>query len=274
MYIAVDLGGTKTLVAAYTNDGHLVRSHKTPTEKEFDQFIAKLPSEIKVVAEGESIEAIAVAAPGVIDYTNKLVRAFGNLSWENVDIVGPLAHSITDQVLIENDANLGALGESHMGAGIGHDTVLYITLSTGIGTGITYKGMIANVLRQSEGGMMRFYHEGQYKLWEAFASGKAFVERYGQFGRDDDNPEHWQAWAKDVALGVHELMAMLQPDVIIIGGSMGEHIHKYRDYLRAEISQSRSQTVKMPSLVGAKYPDTAVINGGYIACKQLLQESA
>jgi glucokinase len=157
-----------------------------------------------------------------------------------------------------------------MGAGVGYDTMLYVTLSTGIGTGATYKGELTNILRRSEGGMMRFEHNGKLMVWEKFASGKAFFEEYGLYGREDDNPEHWQAWAKDVALGFTELMAMLQPNVIVIGGSMGEHIHKYHDFLQAEVNKQRGDTVDMPIIVGAKHPDTAVINGGFVACQRLL----
>lgn len=271
MYIAIDIGGTKTLIAAYSEDGDLLRSEKHPTEHNFDKFIHKLPTDVQQLAGDDQIAAITVAAPGLIDYETGIVKSFGNLEWSNVDIVGPLKHAITDQVFIDNDANLGALGEANLGAGQGYKTNLYITLSTGIGTGVTYDNVLSEAMRRSEGGMMKFRHDGKLVIWEKIASGQAFFKEYGKFGEDDNNPEHWSAWAEDVALGLTEMIALIQPNVVVIGGSMGEHIDKYHHFLQAAVQKNRGETVEMPIIVGAKHPSDAVINGCYVLCKQLSQ---
>ncbi len=273
MYIAVDIGGTKTLVAIFNDDGECLRSQKHKTETNFERFMAQLIREIEAVAAEDRIDAIAVAAPALIDYDQGIAKSFGNLDWQNVDITSPLKQTFTDKVLLDNDANFGALGEANLGAGVGHETVLYITLSTGIGTGATFQGKLTPILRRSEGGMMQFPHDGKLTVWEKFASGKAFFEEYGLYGADDDKPEDWKAWAEDVALGLVEMMAIIQPNIIVIGGSMGVHIHKYHDFLQAAVQRNRGRTVDMPVIIGAKFPDTAVINGCYVACKQNFQIS-
>ncbi len=267
MYIAVDIGGTKTLVAAYSEDGQILRSNKQPTDKKFDSFLKNLEAQVEKVASDDTIQAIGIAAPGLIDDETNIVKSFGNLDWENVDVVTPLKHAFTDQVFIENDAKMGALGEANMGAGEDYGTVLYITLSTGIGTGVTDAGKLVHSLRHMESGSMRL-DEDSHKIWEKYASGKAFFEEFGMYGEDDENPEHWKKWAADVALGMYDLIAIVQPNVVVIGGSMGNHIHKYHEFLHKEIQSLRTNMVDMPIIVGAQNPDEAVINGCYVTCKQ------
>ena len=268
MYIAIDVGGTKTLVAAYSEDGQVLRSEKHPTDANFDKFMQATIVAVEAIAQGERIDAIGVASPALIDHATGVSKSFGNLDWKNVDIVSPLKEAFVDAVFIDNDAKLGALGEANMGAGQGHEKMLYLTLSTGIGVGVTINGKISEVLHDIEGGMMTFRHDGKLMIWEKFASGKAFYEEFGMRGEDDNNPDDWKEWAEDVSIGLINLISLIQPDIVVIGGSMGNHISKYHDFLQASVQAKRGATVEMPVIVGAKYPDDAVINGCYVLCKQ------
>lgn len=272
MYIAIDIGGTKTLIAAFSAEGEVLDSKKYPTNKNFDDFMVELVSSVEEISKNQPITAISVAAPALINHDQQIAVAFGNLNWQNVDIVSPLKYNFTDLVFIENDAKLGALGEANLGAGRDHDTVLYVTISTGIGTGITKSGRLDETLINAEGGMMEFAHGGHLERWEKFASGKAFYEKYKTFGSDDNNPDHWREWSKEVAIGLLNLISIIQPDVVVIGGSMGNHIAKYHDFLYQDIQDLRGPTVKMPIIVGAEHPDEAVINGCYVLCKQRIAE--
>lgn len=272
MYLAIDIGGTKTLIAAYSEDGDILRKQKYETPPDFTTFMEKLIEQLDDVLDGERVDGIAVAAPALIDYDTQIAKRFGNLGWHDVDIVGPLKERYTDNVHIDNDANMGALGEANMGAGVSYEKMLYITVSTGIGTGVTYNGQISPALRESEGGMMKFRHEGKLMEWEDFASGRAYVQEFGKYGADDVDPKHWKEWSEDLSIGLVDLIAIIQPDIVVIGGSMGNHIHKYHDFLHEAIQSKRGVTVEMPMIIGAKHPDEAVINGCYIVCKQSTQD--
>lgn len=267
MYIAIDIGGTKTLIAAFSDSGEILRSEKFPTSPLFHNFTEKLIATVERIAEGDVIDAIAVAAPAFIEKDTGIAKEFGNLEWENVDIISPLKEAFVQNVYIENDAKMGALGEANLGAGKGYETVLYITLSTGIGAGVTHNGELVEALEHMEGGHMVFMHEGKPTIWERFASGKAFYEEFGMKGEDDENPDHWKAWADDVALGLYDLIAVIQPEAVIIGGSMGNHYHKYHDFLHAAIQNRRSPMVEMPAIHAAQNPDNAVINGCFVLCQ-------
>ena len=264
MYIAVDVGGTKTFAAIFNADGEKQKEIPIPTDPDYDTFVAKLIETIDELDESRDWKSMAIALPGWIDYENGIAKYFGNLGWQDIDIKHRLEAEFSKPVFIENDANLGALGEAHTGAGKGFDTVLYVTISTGIGTGVTYKGRLDLALRHSEGGAMHFVHDGEIKQWEHFASGKAFVERFNVLGKDTDDPEIWSRFAQDLSLGMGNLIAVIQPDILVIGGSMGEHLHKYLSYLQEGITSHKSPMIVMPGIVKAAHPTHAVINGAYV----------
>ena len=271
MFVAIDIGGTKTLIAVYSESGEIIERTKYPTEADFKIFINKLISEVEKITADHEVHSICIAAPGLVDsITNKVVR-FGNLEWKDVDLVTPLHEAFSVPIAIDNDANLGAVGEANLGAGQNADTVLYVTISTGIGTGVTYKGFIDRAMRKSEGGQMHFRHDGHLMLWEHFASGKAFVDRFHAFGKEVTDEKIWKEYAEDISLGMGSLMAVIQPDVIVIGGSMGEHIEKYHDFLVGALQTSRSPMVCMPKIIEAKYPNEAVINGCYVMAKHIYE---
>ncbi|MDX1765959.1 MAG: ROK family protein [Candidatus Saccharimonadales bacterium] len=269
MYIAVDIGGTKTLVAKVDDQGQIVTEKKCETIKDFDEFMEKLFGAIEEVAGNmDEVHAIGVAAPGLVDKKTKTLKIAGHLPWIDADIVTPLAEKYSKPALIDNDANLGALSEAVAGAGKDFREVLYITVSTGIGTGVVYDGVVDPSLADSEGGMMHFRHDGKLMLWEAFASGSAFVERFGAMGKDVDDPEIWKQYAEDLSLGFGSLIAVIQPEVIVVGGSMGEHLHKYHAFLVDALTTTKARTVRIPQIVEAKDAHRAVVNGCYVMAKQ------
>jgi len=268
MYIAVDIGGTKTLIASFDDSGELIASQKFVTNPDYEQFISELIENIHDLCDNTKITAVSVAVPGHIEDDNGIAEGFGNLAWEHKDIVGDLSPHFKAQIILDNDANLGALGEATMGAGKGKRKVLYVTISTGIGTGVAIDGKIDPVMKESEGGQILLEHDGQLMPWEKFSSGKAFYEHYHKQGKDVDDPLIWEEFASNLSRGMWNLIALIQPDIVIIGGSMGVHFHKYGTFLNDTVAKFNSSVVDHPPIVQALYPDEAVINGCYQAAKQ------
>lgn len=271
MYIAVDIGGTKTLVAKFDDDGNIIGQNKCLTDKNYDVFIKNLCETILKTVEHDSSElkGVAIAAPGVVDYANNKFESFGNLDWENVDLKEGICINVRNvPVLIDNDANFGALGEANLGSGKEYRIVLYVTLSTGIGTGVTIDKKIDPSLARSEGGQMHFKQDGKLLTWEKIASGKAFYERYGKMGSEIDDPKIWKEYAEDVSMGIGSLVAVIQPDVVVIGGSMGEYLDKYKTFLEKALNQNKSKVVTIPPIVKAKDANNAVIYGCFIGVKR------
>src|SRR5688572_4953599 len=128
MYLAVDIGGTKTLIASFDEAGTIVDRLKFETNPDYDAFITDLKQRIRDSGDLSDVAAIGVAAPGHIEDDNGIVEGFGNLGWSHKDLSGDLA-DLGVPIVLDNDANLGALGEAIVGAGASKRKVLYITIS-------------------------------------------------------------------------------------------------------------------------------------------------
>src|SRR3989344_2377164 len=197
MYLAVDVGATKTLLAVFTKDGNVLHEQKIATDHKYDQFLADLKSALGQDAFRKyKIETVCCALPGRIDRVRGIGIRFGNIGWRATPIVNDLKKALQiDEVFIENDANLAALFEAQSHKK--YKKVLYITLRTGIGIGIIINGKRDPAYEDAEAGHMVLEHEGKLKKWEEFASGKALVERYGKKAAELDNHFAWKSYAKD-----------------------------------------------------------------------------
>ncbi|MBI4033915.1 ROK family protein [Candidatus Saccharibacteria bacterium] len=262
MYLAIDVGATKTLLAVFSKDGKLLHEHKITTNHKYDQFLAELGS---VLEAGEftkhQIAATCCAIPGKVDRANNAGVTFGNLPWRNVAIANDLEEIIKAPVFVENDANLAGLYEALTHKK--YKKVLYVTLSTGIGSGFIVDGKIDADSADAEVGHMVLEHEGKLQSWEDFASGQALFERFGKKAEQLDNPFAWKAYAKDVARGLDVLLAVLQPDVVIIGGGAGAHLEKFTAPLKDELKKIANKMVPIPPIIKADKAEEAVIYGCY-----------
>ena len=110
---------------------------------------------------------------------------------------------------------------------------------------------------------MALEYKGKLVAWEDFASGKAIVERFGKQAKDIDDTATWQRIVHDWAHGFLELIALVQPDVIIIGGSVGTHFAKYSNLLKKELSTYHNPMVPIPPIIQASRPELAVVYGCY-----------
>lgn len=268
MILAIDIGGTKTLVALCNNKGVSVSEYKFPTPKSYKQFIKELAVIIFNIT--SPIEITVVAAPGKIDRKHGIGVVFGNLPWKNVALKSDISKLTNTTVLVENDANLAGLSEAHNIKPV-PDRALYITISTGIGTGVITKGYIDPEFADSEGGNMLFEYEGKLISWEKFASGKAIVAKYGKLASDLNDPVAWNEISKWFAIGIVDLSAVLEPDIIIIGGGVGTHFHKYNQFLKKHIKDIKPAIVSVPPIVQAVAAEKAVIYGCAILANQYEQ---
>lgn len=269
MYLAVDIGGSKTLMAAFSDEGKVVAEHKFPTNHDYQQFINDIKNEFSVFKDYR-FEACCLAAPGALNRQTGVVYRFGNLPWENVPLGPDVSRQIGHDVLIENDANLAALSE----ALLIHDKykrVVYVTLSTGIGAKIIINGMISQDFPDVEAGFMIFEHDGQLVEWEEFASGSALKEKYGKLASEIDDPAIWKDYAANVSKGLYELIDLWYPEVIVIGGGVGAHFEKFEAPLKESLAGYKSHMVSIPPVVKAQRPEEAVIYGCYDLIRQHLK---
>lgn len=261
MYLGIDVGATKTLLAVFTKNGEIKQSVKLKTPHNYSQFLDVLTEGIHSLDE-KDFAAIGLAIPGVVDRENGVGIAFGNLPWKNVHLVSYLEKLTNTPVLIENDSKLAALSEAIL---IKDDyrKVLYVTISTGISAGLIVDGVIDPELADSESGHMLLEHKGHLTKWQDFASGKAIFKRYGKLASEITDQAEWKVIAHDIALGLIDLIAVLQPDVIILGGGVGANFSKFKVPLMKQLKKYEMPLVPIPPVRMAKRPEEAVIYGCY-----------
>jgi predicted NBD/HSP70 family sugar kinase len=261
MYVGIDIGGTKTLVAALTNEGVIHESLKFPTPEKYDDFLIELRSNVDKMSTKE-FRAGAVAAPGEIDRAHGKFLRGGNLKWRDVPVQHDIERLVHCPMLLENDANLAGLSEAMM---VKHkySKVLYLTISTGIGSGYIVDQQIDPGMANSEAGQMLIQRGDKLVKWETFASGKAIFEKYKQKASDIEDPAIWQAVVRTWAVGFMELLAVIEPEVIVLGGGVGHYLPKYHELLITELKQYATPLVPIPPIIKAQRPEEAVVYGCY-----------
>lgn len=159
--IGIDIGGTNTKVGLFSSDGSLVKyfSLKTDKNTSSENFIKNLSDQIHLELSTLSpigkaqIVGVGVGAPMANYFSGKIDFA-SNLGWKDVPLKNYFEKYLKTQVVIENDANLAAIGEKKWGAGKDLNHFILITLGTGVGTGLILNGQLhrGHMSRGGEGG--------------------------------------------------------------------------------------------------------------------------
>lgn len=261
MIVTVDTGGTKTLVAAFTNKGEMKAHFKFPTPKNTVKYIALLREALESLPIKGRVDAVSIALPGIIK--NDIALWCKNLGWRNFDIKKELGSIFNSApILVDNDANLAGLAEARMMKTI-YPSVLYVTVSTGIGTGFITDGDINPGMRYSEGGQMLVEFDGRVCEWERFASGRAIYETYGKYANEITSKRQWRHIADRISRGFLAIIPLSQPDVVVFGGSMGTYFDRYEEYLVGLLEEKLPPHITRPHFIQARHPEHAVAYGGY-----------
>ncbi|MDD2619120.1 MAG: ROK family protein [Syntrophomonadaceae bacterium] len=185
---AVDLGASKILTGVATAQGQILMREKFPTLKEngpddiMDRISASI-SKLSVLCcnPDEQIVRVVVATPGPLSYPEGIVIGSPNLAWESVHLKYELSKRLNRRVIVDKDTNLAALGEYYFGQQGQPDSLLYITVSTGVGGGLILDkqiwrghtggaGEIGHMQVEPQG---RLCNCGRHGCLEALASGTA-----------------------------------------------------------------------------------------------------
>lgn len=269
MFAAVDIGGTKTLVAVFDKHGKIIEQEKFSTPANYEDFQTALAHAVKSLST-KDFTRVVCAVPGLLNRKKGIALAFGNLTWEPpVHIVHDTEQIFHCPAMIENDTKLASLSEALL---LKHKLhrVLYVTISTGISGGVVTDGRIDPDLEDMEAGQLLLEHNGRLEDWEDFASGRAFQARFGKRVSETEASDSgaWYWLARNIAIGLIDLIATLTPEVIIIGGGVGAHLEKFKDKLDEELRIYENPMVKMPPVIKAQRAEEAVIYGCYEYAKQ------
>lgn len=229
--LAVDFGGTKTALARVDAAGTITWRTKLPAARTLDESVTQI---LRVL---EDASAVGVIVPGI--YTPSTGSAWCPNLWgvDEVPLLDRLHQRIRVRVAIDSDRAGYVLGESWLGAARGLRDVAYVSISTGIGVGILANGVVLRGAHGIAGAAGWFALDPEWKdrygaigCWEAEAAGPAIARRFGaadaadvvQAARAGDEAAiavlHHAA--RYTAMGVANLISVLNPEAIVLGGGV------------------------------------------------------
>ena len=226
----IDIGGTKLLAAVSTPSGSVGPVVRRATSAAGASAV--LVAMLREAGAGARLDGVAVAVPGPFDRARGALLAPPNMptAWHGLELRAELGGAFGGcPVVVENDANCAALAEAREGAGRGAGTVLYVTVSTGIGMGLVSAGALVLGRHDSEAG-----HQVLWPGWlggppcpcgsagclEALASGTAIHRRFGVRAEELEDLAAWADVGRWLGLGVANAVAVTDPDVVVLGGGV------------------------------------------------------
>jgi glucokinase len=310
LVIGIDVGGSKVLAGEVLEDGIVARTADRQTPVGPAGLVEDAMTEaILEVADGRSIAAVGVAAAGFVDAEGEHVMFAPHLPWREDPLRVRLAERWGVAVLLDNDANCAARAEVALGAGQEAMSALMVTLGTGIGGAVVLAG---EVHRGANGMAGEFGHMqvvldglacecGRRGCWEQYCSGRALVDQARQgmtqqptlleelSGSDPaalTGPMVTQA-AEDgdlvareaflmvgdwLGLGVANLVAAFDPEVVIVAGGVSAAGDRLLEPARAALRRSLvgAEHRVVPPLVRARFgPDAGVVGAAVLARRAL-----
>lgn len=285
LVIGVDLGGTQIRsVLAERNGQVLARdSRMTLADEGPDAVIGRVVESVREVMADNAVSGIGIGAPGPIDAHRGIVLMGPNLpGWNHVDLRSALFNLFGVPVFVGNDANLAGLAEFRFGAGRGVKHMIYLTQSTGIGSGIIVNGKLlvgAQGLAGEAGHITIDLSQdnpeiGVVGTLEGLAAGPDIAARAARRLRAGaasaalelagGNPdavtpkelgeaaeagdpfalEQFRETGLYLGVGITSLLHVFNPQRIVIGGSVWSHCHSYMEEALWATIKKRAQSAE------------------------------
>ena len=146
-YIGIDIGGTSIKAGVVDENGKILVKDAVKTDARQERLApdaAALAEQLLIQAglKKENITGVGMGIPGTVDAKNGIVRYSNNIAISDLPIAAQF-HALFDcPIEIGNDADAAALGELYFGSARGMQNVVFVTLGTGVGTGIIINGKL------------------------------------------------------------------------------------------------------------------------------------
>jgi glucokinase len=279
--LAFDIGGTKFTLAAF-EDVRMVRreSRLTDAEGGRDWMLAQLREIVSAWQTEQEFRACGIGFGGPVDYAAQRIALSTHVGgWQDFELSAWVRDELGVPAVMDNDANVGGLGEAIHGAGAGYESVFYMTISTGIGGGIliggdiyrgadSYAGEIGHLTIRPEGPECLCGARG---CLERMCCGLWLERDHGRPAKELlRDPDFVRRYVADLALGLKAAIMLLNPARIVIGGGIskaGESLFgPLREELRRQItSWSRARIDVVPAALG----DDSVLWGALALARKI-----
>ena len=268
---ALDVGGTKFTVAAFENDKLILRESRS-TDRAGGPVA--LFAEVERIYQGWGFkpEFCGIGFGGPVDFPTQTVTLSTHVEgWKQYPLVENLKKLTGAPALMDNDANVGALGEAFYGAGRGADPLFYMTLSTGIGGGIVIDGNIYRGADSYAGeiGHLNIVPDGPSCLcgsngcFERMCCGLWLEKDYGKPAHELlEDPQFVAKYVVSLARGLKAALMILNPARIVIGGGLSKAGDKLFLPLREELNrQMTAWSRARRDVVPAQLQDDSILYG-------------
>ena len=314
--VGVDMGGTKILAAVINGKGEIVQQAKTATKpkKGPDGVIKRIERCIREAIDGAELEtsqirAIGIGSPGPLDPETGVIIFAPNLGWSNVPLKAKLETIFGIPTCVDNDVNVGTLGEYAFGAGQGVKNLVGIFVGTGIGGGIILDGKLFHGINKTAGEIGHMIVDangprcgcGNFGCLEAVASRTAITKelqkailKKGQKSKllklnggkldqirsqaiakavkrgDKPTVKVMQRAGKYLGISVASIVHFLNPEMIVFGGGV---IEAMRDSLLDPIRQAAAEYALPTTMDGVQIVKAALgDNAGVIGASVLARQ--
>jgi len=306
--LAIDIGGTKLAAGVVDASGTILARGDMPTlaaegpERVLDRIV-RLAKDVlgRLGVSAGAIQRIGIGCAGPVDRQAGLILNPPNLpGWTRVPLVERIEKALGHPAVLENDANAAALGEFRYGAGRGASSLVYLTVSTGIGSGIILNGKIWHGVKDGAGevGHMTLLPDGPIcgcgnrGCLEALASGPSIARRARE-ALATDRPsrlreatdftavdvvrlaqegdviaaEVWDETVRYLGLGVAAIVTILAPERVVIGGGVTQAGDFLFERLRREVRRRVKLVAveSVPILPAALGADAGILGAAAVA---------
>jgi Transcriptional regulator/sugar kinase len=259
VYIGLDIGGTKFMVASANAEGEILHRARTAAGNDFEQDLAELNRMIAETSQDEKILGMGAAIGGPLDWESGVVSPLHQPAWRDIPLKRLMQERWGCPFSVDVDTNIAALGEYTFGQ-IPASRFLYLTISTGMGGGFLVDGKL---YRGADGTHPEIAHQsipyhcahpeeiqcecGAPDCLEALVSGNG-IRRIYHKPAESLSAAEWSEVAYNLGQGLRNIAAILAPEHISLGGGVavggGEpFVNKAR-----QVMQEHLKLVPAPSL--------------------------
>jgi glucokinase len=310
---AVDIGGTKIALGLSDMEGRALPFRRFPTrvERGPHRIVEQALDELgKMTSEaGGRVAAVGVGCGGPLDRSSGLILSPANLpGWDEFPVVDLVRERFGAPVELDNDANAAALAEYEYGAGRGAESMVYLTISTGIGGGVILGGRLIHGVGDAAGEVGHMIVRpgghpcgcGSRGCLETICSGTSIARRAAERLADGTRrssllggggaeeitaravaeaasagdpvaAEVWDETIEYLALGVGNVIAAFAPEAVVLGGGVSTAGEQLLGPLRRRIRESvKIAPVERVSITQAALGGDSGVYGALMLGRQAL----
>ena len=239
--IGIDLGGTNVRAAHISSKGiEKMDTEAVIAKGSVPDVLEQMYGLIDRIGT-QNIEGIGLGVPGPVDEDKGIVYELINIpAWKKVEVKSLFEERYKIPVKVQNDANCFAVAEKFYGKGRESQSFIGLIVGTGMAGGIFINGQLYTGPNSMAGefGMMKYLD----KFYEYYSCGQFFSNVHGVSGKEaydraiageTEAIGMWKEFGKHLGTAIEAILYAYDPEKIVLGGSVGQSLSLYEDYLWA-----------------------------------------